>query len=417
MDRVRVEPRRRRIAWYAASAALGVVLTAAFAQRNSGYPRVDDPDLMVDTVRRGELVRQVHGSGSLVPENVVIVSARTNGRVDQILVQPGQHVDPTTRVLTMSNPDVQLQLLEAQRLLTSAQTQSVQLPLQLENEIIAAEAAVAAARTSLNQAKRAMVEADTLVKRGLIARNDVSQRADVLAESQQRYEGAERRLAALRRSKAGQIAAQRLEIERLQLIVGYRQSEVKGLSVMAGVPGVVQRIGGQQPLEVGQWVFSGTELARVLQPGRLKALVRIPEGEISDVTPGQPAVIDTHADTISATVVRVDPASQSGTVGVELRLAGTLPASARPDLSIDATIDVQRIDDALHVGRPGFVAANTSLPFFRVSKDGRSADVVKVKVGRTSVSQIEILQGLREGDVVVLSDMSKWEQYQHVRLK
>jgi HlyD family secretion protein len=417
MDRVRVEPRRRRITWYAASAGVGVMLIAAFARRGSEYPRVDDPDFLVDTVRRGELVRQVHGTGSLVPENVVIVSARTNGRIDQILVQPGQHVDATTRVLTMSNPDVQLQLLEAQRLLTSAQTQSVQLPLQLEGEIIAAEAAVAAARTSLNQAKREMVEADTLVARGLIARNEVGQREDVLAESQQRYEGAERKLAALSRSKTGQIAAQRLEVERLNLIVGYRQSEVNGLSVPAGVPGVVQRVGGQQPLEVGQWVFSGTELARVLQPGRLKALVRVPEGEITDVAAGQPAVIDTHADTIRATVVRVDPASQGGTVGVELRIAGTLPASARPDLSIDATIDVQRIDHALHVGRPGFAAGNTLLPMFRVSKDGRFADAVKVKVGRTSVNQIEILQGLREGDVVVVSDMSKWEQYQHVRLK
>ena len=417
MDRVRVEPGRRRITWYAVSAALGVVLIAAFTQRNSASPRVDDPDLMVDTVRRGELVRQVHGTGSLVPENVVIVSARTNGRIDQILVQPGQHVDAMTRVLTMSNPDVQLQLLEAQRLLTAAQTQSVQLPLQLDSDIIAAEAAVAASRTALNQAKREMVEADTLIARGLIARNEVSQRADVLAESQQRYDGAQRKLSALRRSSSGQIAAQRLEVERLHLIVGYRQSEVNGLSVMAGVPGVVQRIGGQQPLEVGQWVFSGTELARVLQPGRLKALVRIPEGEISDVTSGQSALIDTHTDTISAIVVRVDPASQSGTVGVELRLTGALPASARPDLSIDATIDVQRIDNALHVGRPGFAAGNTLLPFFRVSKDGRSADVVKVRVGRTSVNQIEILQGLREGDVVVLSDMSRWEQYQHVRLK
>jgi multidrug efflux pump subunit AcrA (membrane-fusion protein) len=326
-------------------------------------------------------------------------------------------VDAGTPLLRLSNPDVQLQMLEAERLLTQARSQLIQLRAQLQTQTLTQEAAVASAQSAYNEAKRQALEGDELATRGLIAKNEASRRQDVLEEARQRLEAARKQLDIARGSVDAQLEAQRMQVNRLEGIVAYRNSEIGSLNVSAGAPGVVQRIGVQQNLEVGQWVFSGTELARVVQPGRLKAEVRIPESQIRDVVIGQVAWVDTRNDTIRGRVVRIDPAAQNGTVGVDITLEGELPASARPDLSIDATIEIERIDNALYVGRPGYGAANATVGVFRVSKDGKSAERVQVRLGRTSVNHVEVISGLNQGDVIILSDMSNWDQYERVRLQ
>ena len=418
MDKVRTDKKKKRGPWYIGGGILAAaVITAGLSQLKPAAPSVDEATVYTDTVRRGSFLRQVRGPGTLVPEQILIVSARTNGRVEEIYVQPSVQVETGTPLLRLSNPDVQLQMLEAERLLTQARSQLIQLQAQLQTQTLTQEAAVATAQSTFNEARRQAAEGDELAARGLIARNEASRRQDVLEEARQRLDAAKKQLEISRGSVDAQMEAQRMQVERLEGIVSYRHGEIGSLNVTAAAPGVVQRIGVQQNLEVGQWVFSGTELARIVQPGRLKAEVRIPESQIRDVVIGQVAWVDTRNDTIPGRVVRIDPAAQNGTVGVDITLEGALPSSARPDLSVDATIEIERIDDALFVGRPGYGAAHATVGVFRVSQDGKSADRVQVRLGRTSVNHVEVVSGLNAGDVIILSDMSTWDQYPRVRLQ
>jgi len=352
-----------------------------------------------------------------VPEHIVIVSARTNGRVEEVFAQAGVQVEPGTLLLRLSNPDVQLQLLESERLLTQARSDLIQLQATLQSQTLALEAAAATAQSTYNEAERQVREGDELAAKGLIARNEASRRRDVLAESEQRLEAARQQVALAKSTLEPQLEGQRLQVQRLEGIVQYRQGEVESLNVRSPAIGVLQRLGSQSTLEVGQWVFSGTELARVVQPGSLKAQIRIPETQIRDVALGQPAFIDTRTDTIPGHVMRIDPAAQNATVGVDVALEGELPASARPDLSVDGTIQLDRVENALYVGRPGYGSTGQTVGLFRLTADGKYAERVSVKLGRTSVNHVEILSGLKAGDVIILSDMSSWDQHERVRLK
>ena len=418
MDIVRTDRKKKRTPYYVGGGVLALVLiTAALSQLKPAAPGVESAAVYTDTVRQGTFMRQVRGPGTLVPEQIVIISARTNGRIEEILVQPGTTVDPGTLIMRLSNPDVQLQLLEAERLLTQARSQLIQLQATLQSQTLTQEAAVATAQSAFNEAQRQAKEAEELAAKGLIARNEASRRQDVLEEARQRLDAASKQLDLSRSTVDAQLDGQRLQVERLEGIVRYRQGEVESLNVQAGAPGVLQRLGSQTTLEVGQWVFSGTELARVVQPGRLKAQVRIPETQIRDVVVGQVAWVDTRNDTIQGRVVRIDPAAQNGTVGVDVTLEGELPASARPDLSIDGTIELDRVENALFVGRPGYGAAGQTVGLFRLTPDGRFAERVSVQLGRTSVNHVEIRGGLKVGDVIILSDMSTWDQHERVRLQ
>jgi HlyD family secretion protein len=418
MDRVRTDKRKKRTPYYIGAGVVAVALiTAALSQLKPAAPGVESASVYSDTVRQGTFMRQVRGPGTLVPEQIVIISARTNGRVEELFAQAGVPVEPGTLLMRLSNPDVQLQLLEAERLLTQARSQLIQLQATLQTQTLTQEAAVATAQSAFNEAQRQARESDELASKGLIARNEASRRQDVLEEARQRLDAARKQLEVSRGSVDAQLDAQRMQVERLEGIVRYRQGEVESLNVRAAAHGVLQRLGSQTTLEVGQWIFSGTELARVVQPGRLKAQIRIPETQIRDVVIGQVAWIDTRNDTIPGRVVRIDPAAQNGTVGVDVTLEGELPASARPDLSIDGTIEIDRVENALFVGRPCYGTAGQTVGLFRLTPDGRFAERVSVKLGRTSVNHVEIVNGLKVGDVIILSDMSNWDQFDRVKLQ
>lgn len=418
MDIIRTDRKKKRTPYYIGAGLLAVALiTAALSQLKPAAPGVEAAAVYTDTVRQGTFMRQVRGPGTLVPEQIVIISARTNGRIEELLVQPGVAVEPGALLMRLSNPDVQLQLLESERLLTQARSGLIQLQASLQSQTLALEAAAATAQSAYNEAQRQAKEGDELASKGLIARNEGSRRQDVLEEARQRLDAAKKQLELARGSVDAQLEGQRLQVERLEGIVRYRQGEVESLNVRAPAAGVLQRLGSQTTLEVGQWVFSGTELARVVQPGRLKAQVRIPETQIKDVVIGQVAWIDTRNDTIKGRVVRIDPAAVNATVGVDVTLEGELPASARPDLSIDGTIELDRVENALFVGRPGYGAAGQTVGLFRLTPDGRHAERVSVQLGRTSVNHVEIRGGLKVGDVIILSDMSSFDQHERVRLQ
>jgi multidrug resistance efflux pump len=406
-------PKIRRSLLIGAGVVAVVLVTLALSRLEPAAPSVDRATLWTDTVQRGPMVRQVRGTGTLTPERTRWISAVTAGRVEAILVQPGANVDSATVLLVLSNPEVQLQLLEAQRQLAAAEATLVELQSSLETQRLNQEAAVASARANFQEAARTASTSEQLVERGLIARNEASTAKDRAEELRTRLRVEEQRLEVMARSAEAQLAVQRSQLERLRSIEAFQRRQIDALEVRAGASGVVQEV----PLQVGQWANPGATLARVVEPGRLKAVLRIPETQARDVTVGQAAAIDTRNGIAEGRVVRIDPAVQNGTVTVDVALDGELPRGARPDLSVDGTIEIERLDHVLHVGRPAYGQPESTVGLFRVAPDGRSAERVRVRLGRGSVNAVEVAEGLNAGDVVILSDMSAWDSAERVRLK
>jgi HlyD family secretion protein len=395
-------------------AAGGLVLvTVLLASLKPAAPAVDRETVLVDSVRRGEFVRAVWGPGSLVPEQIRWISALTPARVERILTQPGDSVKEGTVLLELSNPDVQIQALEAQQQLTAAEAQLVGLRTTLESQRLSQQSVVAQARTAHNEARRGAMLAETLSVKGLSSPFELAHARDQAQEAASRLDVEEQRLKLLSESAEPQLRVQQEQVERLRAINAHRQNEVRGLQVRAGAPGVLQEL----PLQLGQWVTPGTVLARVVQPSRLKAVLRIAETQATEVQVGQTATIDTRNGFIPGRVVRIDPASQNGAVGVDVTLEGALPAGARPELSVEGTIEIERLRDVLFVGRPAVVQANSSTSLFKLVDGGRAAVRVPVRVGRTSVGHIEVLEGLGAGDRVILSDLSRWDNVDRLRLR
>lgn len=395
--------------------ALGAVLlmTVLLANLKPAAPSVDAGTLWIDTVLRGEMVRDVRGPGTLVPEQIRWISALTPARVERVLAQPGDSVRSETVLLEMSNPDVQINALQSQQALTSAEAQLVQLRTSLETGRLTQEAAAAQARTTYNEALRQVAMAETLSARGLSSAFELSRARDVATEAATRLRIEDERLRLLTVSAEPQIRVQEEQVVRLRAINEHRQNEVRGLRVKAGETGVLQEL----TLQLGQWVVPGQVLAKVVQPLRLKAVLRIPENQATDVRLGQKAFIDTRNGIIPGRVIRIDPASTSGTVAVDVALEGELPAGARPELSVDGTIEIERLNNVVHVGRPGFGQPNSTIGLFKLVDNGRHAVRTPVQVGRSSVNTIEVIQGLVPGDVVILSDMTRWDSAERVRLK
>jgi HlyD family secretion protein len=359
------------------------------------------------------MVRQVRGPGTLVPEQIRYISAVTAGRVERVLAQPGIEVDDGTVLLELSNPDVERQMLEAQRQLTTSEAEFANLQASLENQRLNQEATVASVRSEFREAERQAAMNEDMARRGLIATMDLSRARDRAEELKTRLEIELKRLEFINRSMQAQLAAQRSQIERLRGIVDFQRVQKESMVVRAGTRGVLREL----PLQEGQWVNPGSNLAVVVQPGRLRAELRIPETQARDLTVGQPAAIDTRNGIIPGSVVRIDPAVQNGTVRVDVALQGALPRGARPDLSVDGTIEVERLENVLYVGRPAYGQAESMVGLFRVEDGGRGASRVNVRLGRSSVNTIEVVDGLREGDVVILSDMSTWDSAERVRLQ
>jgi len=404
--------RRRNIG--IGAAVLGVVVVTFLLSRlEPAAPSVDRDIQLFGTVERGSFVREVRGPGTLVPEQITYVAALTGGRVEQVLVQPGETVAETTVLVVLSNPDVDLAALQAEEQLTQARGGLITLDQNLQTSILLQESAVAAAEAEFRDAEREAEAYRELVENQTVSRNEAARAIERANTARVSLDAARRRLELMRSSVDTQLQVQREQIARLESIVAYQQRRVESMRVVAGASGVIQDLS----LEVGQYVQAGTTLARVAQPGRLKAELRIPETQARDVTIGQPVVIDTRNDSIAGNVRRVDPNVQNGSVLVEVRLTGELPLGARPDLSVDGTIELERLQDVLYVDRPAYGQANSSVSLFKVVGDGNEAVRVTVQLGRSSVNEIEVVEGLQEGDVIILSDLSRVADADRIRIR
>ena len=413
IPRAPTNKKRKRYIYIGASIVAVVLTTMALRRLEPAPPSVDRNVVFTDTVKRGPMLRQVRGTGTLVPEEIRWITAVTQGRVEEKLVEPGAQVDENTILLRLSNPDVELQALEADRQLNTAELELVNLRANLETQRLSQEAAVAAAQTTYNEAMRQYEAQKELAERGLGSQHELARAKDAAVEAERRLEIEKQRLEVLSRAQAAQIQSQEEQIQRLRGIVKFRKQQLESMTVRAGAVGVVQEL----PLEVGMWANAGATLAKVVQPGRLKAVLRVPETQVSEITLGQVAQIDTRNGIIPGRVVRIDPASVSGTVGVDVRLEGELPPGARPDLSVDGVIEVERLEDVVYVGRPFYAQPNSTIGIFKLEPGGNTAVRVNVRLGRSSVHAIEVVSGLQPGDVVILSDMSQWDEYDRVRLR
>ena len=407
------KPKRGRYAVYGGAGAILLIATVAVTQLKPAAPSVARSTVIIDSVRRGDMVREVRGPGTLVPEQVRWISAVTSARVERIVAQPGQTVEPNTVLLEMSNPDVQIQALQAQQALSEAQSRLVDLRVQLEGSRLSQEGAVATARTVNVSAAQEKNAADTLLADRLISRFEYNNRKALAEESNTRLAVEEKRLQLMTRSVNTQLAVQERQIQRLQAIAAFQESRVQALVVRAGEHGVLQELS----LQPGQWVNGGTPLAKVVQPGKLKAVLRIGETQARDVALGQTASIDTRNGIVTGHVSRMDPAAQGGTVTMDVSIDGPLPAGTRPDLNIDGTIQLERLRNILFTGRPAIADDNSLVSLFRLDPDVKSATRVAVRLGRVSANSVEIVQGLKAGDNVILSDMSLPDNTERIRIK
>jgi len=390
-----------------------VLVTVALSRLKPAAPSVERSTIIIDGVKRGPMVREVRGPGSLVPEQVRWISAVTGGRVDRVNVRPGDRVTAGTVLLEMSNPDVQLQALTAQQQLGAAEAQLVSLRTQLETQRLNQAGVVAGVRTQLNDARRTLTASESLTTRNMISANDAAHARDAMQELTERLRIEEARLALMSSTVDSQLTLQRGQVAQLRAIAQYNDARVASLRVTAGTDGVVQDL----TLEPGQWVQSGTTMARVLQPGRLKAVLRIPETQARDVALGQQTTVDTHLGIVHGRVIRFDPNSQNGNVTVDIALEGTLPQGARPDLQVEGTIELERLASVVYVGRPAYAQPNAPLGLFKLVEGGRYAVRVPVNLGRASVNLIEVVSGLEVGDSVIVSDMTRWDNVDRVRVK
>jgi hypothetical protein len=390
-----------------------VATTFALSNLEARPPGVSRSELWVDSVQRGTMVRQVRAPGTLVPENIRYVAAVTAGRVEARPLRPGSAVTAATVLLELSNPEVQLQALEAQRQLTQAEQDLVTLKTTLETNRLNQAAQVAQIRTLRANALRDASVIDGLDAKGLSSKNEVGRAKDLAAELETRLELEIQRLEIMTSAMSEQLAKAQANLQQMRAVARFQQERVASMRVTSGLDGELQTL----PLELGQWVVPGQVLATVAQPGRLKAVLRVPETQAKDIVLGQKTAVDTRNGIIDGTVMRVDPISQNGTVTVEVALEGELPKGARADLSVDGVIELERLDSVLYVGRPAYGQPEQAIGLFRIEPDGKSATRISVKLGRASVSTIEVLQGLQTRDSVIISDMSRFDNVNRVRIE
>ncbi len=406
-------PKRGRYIAIAGGLVAIVGVSVALTRLEPAAPSVDRSTLWIDTVRRGTMVRQVRAPGTLVPEHVRIISALTSGRVEQKIASVGQLVTPTTVLLEMSNPDVELQALEADRTFASAQANLVSLRSQLATQRMQQRATIATITSSYNTAKRNADVFETLDKKGMSSANEVANARDQMRELETRRAIEQERLDLLERTMGEQLKLEAANVERLRGIAQFQHDRVNSMRVTAGEPGVLQ----DMTLELGQWVQPGAPLARVAQPGKLKAVLRVNESQAKDVVLGQQVAVDTRNGIANGRVSRVDPAAVAGTVTVEVLLEGELPKGARADISVDGVIEIERLPDVVYIQRPAIGQAESTVGLFKLAADGKTASRVQVKLGHGSVNTIEVLQGLAPGERVIVSDMQGSDQYDRVRIK
>ena len=407
-----VPPKRRTLVRLGLSAALLLAGALGFCQLKASSPRVGRDSLYIDTVRSGAMLVEIRGAGTLVAEDTAWIPAGAEGRVERILVQPGAVVTPDTLLLVLSNPQVVQAADDAALQVRAAEAELRSRRLQLESGVLAQEAIVAAARVEFADARdRARADAE-LAQSGLTSA--LTLQASRGREEQLGVRAAveQKRLDLLRRSETADLAAAESKLDQLRAAAGLRRQQLESLHVRAGRGGVVQQIA----VEVGARVNVGANLARIAATEPLKAVLQISQLEAAEIAAGQRVRVDTHQGIIEGVVSRIDPSVQNGSVTVDVRLPAQLPRGVRPDLAVDAAIEIDRVDDALHVARPVHARAQTSITMFRLSGDGHTAVRVPVRIGRTSFNSVEIVSGLRAGERVILSDTAAFEKFDQITI-
>ena len=398
---------------YAVVATVVIVLiTFGVSQLEPAAPRVDRDTVFLDTVQRGLMVRQVRGTGTLVPEEIRWIPATTEGNVERIVIDPGEVVTPDSVIVELSNPALNQSAIEAELQLRGAEARYGNRNVELRSQLLTQRSALATVEARLIQA-RLQAEADEeLAKEGLVSQIQLKQSLATQQEFETRFELEQERLQMATETVQAQLAVEQSDIDRLRTLWELRLDEVADLKVRAGLHGVLQQV----PVEEGERVTAGANLARVGDPTVLKAELRIAETQAKDIQIGQIASIDTRNGIIPGHVVRIDPAVEQGTVTVDVTLDGPLPRGARPDLTVDGTVELERLDEVVFVGRPVFGQEHSVVSLFKLDGEGDGAVRTRVSLGRASVTTIEVLEGLQPGDRVVLSDMSAWDAFDRVRL-
>jgi HlyD family secretion protein len=399
---------------YAGSAVLLLAgVTFGVSRLKPAAPSVDRSTVWTGEVKRGEMVREVRGLGTLVPIEIDWLPAQTDGRIIKRLLLPGAPVKPDTVILVLSNPEVEQEMLDAEAQLKAAEADYENLKVQVNSDLLNQRSLTATVRSDYEQAKIQHHVDKQLVSEGLEAK--VKEELSAVQEEQLglRLKLEEDRTKNAEDSEKARLAAGESKVEQQRALYQLRKSQYDALTVRAGINGVLESV----PVDVGQSVTPGTNLARVADPKRLKAEIKIAETQAKDVAPGQKASIDTRNGIVPGHVERIDPSVVNGTVTVDVYMDGPLPSGARPDLSVDGTITIEKLNDVLYVGRPVHGESDSTISLFKLVDGGSDAERVTVQLGRTSVNTVEVLQGLQVGDQVILSDMSAWDNYDRIRLK
>jgi multidrug efflux pump subunit AcrA (membrane-fusion protein) len=418
MDISRPDIKKKKMRRQIILAGCGVVALAVVAffvtRLKPAAPEVDRATVWTDTVKRGPLLRQVRGPGTLVPreDKIRLIPAETAATVVRIRVLPGAKVEPNTVLLDLVDPQLQQELLDAQLQLKGAQADYINTRAKVQSDLMDQKAVGATVGADYSQAQLQARTDKSLYELGVISGLTYSASKGKADELTTRNDLEKQRLILNEKAIETQLAVQTTKVEQAKALLALKQRQQDALSVRAGISGVLVELDQQ----VGEHVDVGTTLAKVVQPDQLKASLKIAETQARDIQIGQPAEIDTHNGVIDGKVMRIDPGVLNGTVTVDVELAGALPLGARPDLSVDGTIDLDRMADVLFVGRPAFGNENSTISLFKLGPDGKTAVRVPVKVGRASVNSIQVIEGLQDGDAVILSDMSRWDSTDRIRL-
>jgi HlyD family secretion protein len=391
-----------------------LLITVGVSRLKPAAPGVERSTVWIDSVKRGPMLRDVRGQGTLVPEDIRWIPATTQGRVERIVLRPGTTVMPSSVILELSNPELDQELQDALLKLKGAEASLTSLRVQVRNDALAQEATTAAIAADSKKAQMQVEVDEQLAKKDLLPDLTLRQARLDAEQLAARYAIAQKQLASFEESNEARLATQESAVAQAKAVVRLKQQQVDALHVRAGLAGVLQVV----PVEVGAQVMPGTNLARVADPGRLKAELKIPETQAKDIQPGQVANVDTRNGIVVGRVVRIDPSVQNGTVTVDVSFDGPLPKAtgARPDLSVDGTVELERLAEVLKVGRPASGQENSAIGLFKLQPDG-TATRVQVKLGRTSVNEVEIVSGLNAGDQVILSDMTNWDAVDRIKLQ
>jgi len=393
-------------------AAIGGI-TYGLTKLKPALPTLDRSTAVIETVKRGEMIRDVRGNGTLVPEVTRMVPAPADGRVERILLKAGVEVNPATVIVELSNPQLEQQATDTELQVKAAEADEENLKVKLESDAMTQKSAIATINSQYSQAKMQLDADEKLYAEKLVAELNVKISRVAVQDLANRLKVEQERLAVMSKSTKAQLNAATSRLNQLRALATLRRQEVDALKVRAGSGGVLQQV----TVTEGQQVTPGFNIARVADPASLKAVLRVAETQISGVRIGQPVVVDTRNGLIQGTVSRIDPAAREGTFEIDASLVGPLPPSARPDLSVDGTIELERLKDVLKVGRPAFGQAQQTIGMFVLTPDGSEAERRTVKLGRNSVSTIEIVEGLKEGDQVIISDTSAYDSYNRIRIR